>query len=343
MTVKTLSLQDAVRTLKLPGLERNLFSSLEWIAVIDKTYRSAIFIKYIEREGKIESYILYSVVKNFLEWKICMLSYCDYCDGYVQSPAQWQVFFDDLRREYPRYRIAVRNLRDASAQQCPFFKVLSKERFHYLDVRDPIEVLWKRTHDSFRAAVKQSQKAGVKIERCGKDDLKKFYHLHLSLRKNKYRLFPQPYRFFENIWQQYMGAGQGILLGAFDAQGNFIGANIYLICGNTLYYKFNTSSLGSLKLRPNNQLFWEGIKFAKERGLDVIDLGSSGLEQSGLILFKNHTGAKMMDITHLGYAPPDYKFSKKRILSVMTRVFTHPWMPDFMTEWGSSIIYPYLA
>jgi len=140
-----------------------------------------------------------------------------------------------------------------------------------------------------------------------------------------------------------MDKGRGVLLGAYDKEGRFIGGNVYLICGDTLYYKFNTSSVEGLKLRPNNVLFWEGIKFGKKRNLKYIDLGSSGCEQHGLILFKNHTGAKMQDIIHLGYAPPNYKFSQKKILKLMTRLFTLPWMPEFMVKWGSNIIYHYLA
>ncbi len=122
-----------------------------------------------------------------------------------------------------------------------------------------------------------------------------------------------------------------------------IAANVYLVCGNTLYYKFNTSSLEALSLRPNNLLFWEGIKLAKDRNLALIDMGSSGWDQKGLILFKDHTGAQTMDIVHLGYTPEGYRFSQKIILKILTRFFTLPWMPDFMVRLGSHLIYPYLA
>lgn len=341
--VKTLTFNDALRTLKLPGLERNLFSSDRWLSVLLKTYDLRLFVKYIEREGRVASYIVYSAVKNFLEWKICVCSYCDYFDGYIEKAEDWQLFFESLREEYPRYRIAVRNLKDESVRQNPNFKVLSKERFHILDVRPDLDTLWKKTHDSFRSPVKQATKAGVVVKRCGKDGLRKFYGLHLKLRKNKYRLFPQPYRFFDIIWQEYIDQGQGVLLGAFDKENRFIGGTVFLICGNTLYYKFNTSDRDCLKLRPNNILMWEGIKFAKERNLEYLDMGSSGCEQTGLVMFKDHTGAKRLDITHLGFAPPDYKFSQKRILKLMTRTFTLPWMPNFMLKLGSHLIYPYLA
>ncbi len=341
--VKTLAFKEALKDLNLPGLDRNLFSSPQWLSVIDKTYRLKMFIKYIEEQGKIASYIIYSVVDNFLEQKICVCSYCDYCDGYISRAEHWQLFFESLRKQYPHYRIAIRNLRDETLRQNLNFQVLSKERFHFLDISASLEVLWKNTHDSFRSPVKQAQKSGVVVRPCGKEGLKKFFALHMRLRKNKYRLFPQPYRFFDYIWQEYMERDQGVLLGAHDKQGHFIGGTIFLICNDTLYYKFNTSDLNYLKLRPNNILLWEGIKFAKGRNLKFVDLGSSGCQQEGLIRFKNHAGAACRDITHLGFTPPGYKFSRKIILSATTKFCTLPMMPNFVLRLGSNLIYPFLA
>lgn len=341
--VKTLPLEQAVSQLSLPRLDRNLFSSPQWLNVIQKTYGTKLFVKYIERDQQIESYIMYSVVHNFLEWKICICSYCDYCDGFVKDEKDWRLFFEALKIEFPRYRIAVRNLRDECARNAGVFKVLDTECFHFLDVRASIEELWKRCHDSHKAAVNQAGRKGVTVKRCEKSNLKDFYRLHLGVRKNKYRIFPQPFKFFENIWDAFMPQGNGFLLGAFSPEGKFIGGNVYLVCGNTLYYKFNTSDKDALQYRPNNVLFWEGIKLAKELGLSYIDLGSSGYEQTGLIRFKEHAGAQAMEITHLGYHPSDYKFSQKRILKALTWFFTLPWMPDVCVRWGSSVIYHYLA
>jgi len=343
MSVKTLPFEDAVACLDLPGLKRNLFSSDDWLRVIQTTYGTRIMVKYIEENGAVKSYIIFTVIRNFLEWKICICSYSDYCDCYVQKLDDWKAFFQSLREDYPDYRIAIRNLRDEVVRQLPEIKFLSKEKFHQLDLRPGLDQIWKQSHDSFKSAVKQSAKAGVTVKRCEKKDLPKFYDLHLQVRKNKYKIFPQPYRFFDVIWEQMVSRGNGVLLGAFSPEGKFIGGNIYLMCGDTSYYKFNTSSLEALQYRPNNLLFWEGIKYAKELGCENLDLGSSGLEQKGLILFKEHTGAKALEIQHLGFDPPGYRFSRKRILKLMTKVFTLPVMPNAMMRWGSSIIYPYLG
>jgi len=342
-SVKTLPFFEAIRVLSLPGLDRNLFSSPEWMEVLDKTYKIKLFVKYIEENGRIKSYIIYSSVDNFLEKKICICSYCDYCDGYISDRHDWDSFFESIRKEYPDYRIAIRNLRDGTVRENPHFEFLSKERFHFLDIRVDLTNIWKKTHDSFRSAVKQAQNSGVVVKIGGRAELDKFYNFHLKLRKNKYRIFPQPFRFFEKIWDVYLKKDKGILLCAYDKSGEFLAASIYLMCGNTFYYKLNTSGLNALRLRPNNLLFWEGIRIAKERGFEFIDLGSSGCDQEGLILFKNHTGATAMDICHYGFTPPGYVFSRKIILKTYTRFFTLPFIPNIMIRWGSNLIYPYLA
>ncbi len=343
MTVRTRTLEEVLGTVALPGLDRNLFSSPEWLRVVAATYGTRFFVKYIEENGVVVSYIIYAVVKNFLEWKICVCSYCDYCDGYVRGPDDWRIFFEALRRDYPQYRIAIRNLRDAAAREAGVFQELSREYFHCLDVRGTLDDIWRRAHDSYKAAVNQSVRKGVTVRRCAKDELVKFYDSHLHVRKNKYRVFPQPYKFFDTIWEAYMTRGKGFLLGAYSPDGAFIGGNIYLVCGDTLYYKFNTSVQQALQFRPNNVLFWEGIRLAKELRLSFLDLGSSGLTQDGLVRFKDHVGAERHHIVHLGYHPPTYRFSQKRILRFLTRVFTLPWMPDVLLKWGSHIIYHYLA
>jgi hypothetical protein len=341
--LNTITFKQAAQSGNFSGWDRNLFSSSDWLTVLEKTYHLQLFVKYIQRDNGVTSYVLYSVVKNFLEWKICILSYCDYCDCQVSSFEDWQMIFQSLRAEYPRFRIAIRNLRDENVRRIPELKELSREKFHILDVRDDLDTIWRRAHDSFKAAVNQAKRNGVVVKRCGKEDLLKFYDLHLKIRKYKYRIFPQPYKFFDIIWEQYMDRDRGVLLGAFDSQGKFIGGNVYLICGNTLYYKFNTSSQAALGLRPNNLVFWEGIRLAKERNLQFLDLGSSGLHQKGLILFKDHTGASSQEIIHLGFEPRGYRYSQKRILKVMTSFFTQSWMPNAMVRWGSHVIYPFLA
>lgn len=341
--VKTLPLQKALISLDLPGLMDNLFSSAPWLKVIDRAYHPKIFIKYIERDGKVVAYVFYSVVKNFLEWKVCALSYCDYCDAHISIAADWRLIFEDIRREFPGFRIVVRSLRDDAARSSGCFKELSRENFHWLDIHADIETIWMGLKNSFRSQVRQGGKRGLVVRPCARAELWDFFCLHVKLRKHKYGIFAQPWRFFELIWEEFIGRGNGFLLGAFAPDGRMVGGTLFLVCGNTLYYKINTSSQDALEYRANNCLLWEGIRLAKERGLLYVDLGSSGLNQEGLVAFKDATGARRMDIVHIGYHPEGYVFSRKRILKWYTRFFAATWMPDPVTNLGSALIYKFLA
>ncbi|MBF0595005.1 MAG: GNAT family N-acetyltransferase [Candidatus Omnitrophica bacterium] len=341
--VKTLPLEQALQTLSLPGHSDNLFSSPMWLNVINRAYRPDVFVKYIERDGRIESYVFYSVVKNFLEWKVCVLSYCDYCDAHIVSASDWIAVFEDIKREYPGFRIVVRSLRDDIARTCGCFKELSREYFHLLDIRGDIDSVWKGLKDKFRNQVRQGTKRGLVVRPCERRELWDFFCIHVKLRKHKYGIFSQPWRFFEVIWEEFIAKGNGFLLGAFDPEGKMVGGTLFLVCGNTLYYKINTSSQNALEFRSNNCLLWEGIRLAKERGLEFIDLGSSGFNQEGLVSFKDATGARRMEIVHIGYHPQGYVFSQKRVLKAYTRFFAAAWMPDWITNMGSALIYKFLA
>lgn len=343
ITVRTMSASKALETLDLPDPQRNLFSSPAWIRAVMRAYGVRVFVKYIEREGRVDSYVFYTVVKNFLEWKVCVLSYCDYCDAHVSSPGDWQAIFQELRSEFPKFRIVVRSLRDEHVRQSGCFDELSREYFHLLDVASGADGLWKNLKGVFRNQVRQAVRRGLTVRPLSRKELPDFFMMHVRLRKGKYGIFAQPYRFFEVLWDEFMARGQGFILGAFSPDGKMIGATLYLICGDTLYYKINTSSLDALGYRSNNLLLWEGIRRACERGLKFVDLGSSGLKQDGLVAFKDSTGARRMDIIHIGYHPSGYVFSQKRILKAYTRLFNASWLPDRVTSWGSSLIYHFLA
>lgn len=341
--VKTLPALEAFETLNLPGKDKNLFSSLPWLRVMKRAYRPRLFIKYIERHGTIAAWVPYSVVKNFLEWKVCVLSYCDYCDGHVENPEDWKNIFDVLEKEFPGYRIVARTLRDEAARSCGCFKELSREYFHHWDVSKSTDDVWKGLKGVFRNQVRQAVRRGLTTRVLSKEELYKFFMIHVRLRKKKYGIFAQPYKFFQMIWEEYMDEDNGFILGAFAPNGEMVGATVFLVCGDTLYYKVNTSILGALEYRSNNLLLWEGMCLAKKKGLKYVDLGSSGYDQKGLVSFKDATGAKRQEIVHIGFHPQGYVFSQKRILRFYTQLFNFSWVPDEVTAWGSRLIYHFLA
>ena len=133
---------------------------------------------------------------------------------------------------------------------------------------------------SARRALRKARTGGVTVQPAAdQDDLRAFFDLHLHVRKHKYRLLAQPYRFMEHIWKAFVAQDRGTLLLA-RLDGRVIAGVMFLEWQGVLYYKFNASHAAHLESRPNDLVLWEGIRHARRRGLGSIDFGLTDAEQA---------------------------------------------------------------
>ncbi len=130
--------------------------------------------------------------------------------------------------------------------------------------------------------------------------MRQFFDMHLSIRKYKYQLLAQPYRFFEKIWQHLIQSGHGSLVTIHHGEEVISGA-IFLRWQGKCYYKFGASKREFLSLRPNDLLIWSGIEYAKASGDSYFDLGLSDWDQDGLIAFKRKFATDEKTISFLEY------------------------------------------
>jgi lipid II:glycine glycyltransferase (peptidoglycan interpeptide bridge formation enzyme) len=210
-------------------------------------------------------------------------------------------------------------------------------------LRSELEVLWQRMHDSSRRAIKKSQREGVEVRVAdSENDLRAFFEMHLKVRKYKYGLLAQPFRFFQSIWRHFVEAQRGFLLLA-SHQGKVVAGDFFLEWKDTLYYKFNASDSNGLSHRPNDLLTWEGMKLAKTRGLSFLDFGLCDWDQEGLARYKRKFGAEEKTISFLQHSPngPPTTAQKelRSLLGQMTKRFTDQLVPDAVTEGAGDDLY----
>ena len=128
-----------------------------------------------------------------------------------------------------------------------------------------------------------------------------FYRLYNGLRMAKFNSIPQPFGFFENIFNDLIarGRGNGFLVEAVFEK-KVVASIVVLEYKQLLYYKFGASDEEYLDLRPNNLIFDELIRYAQENGFREVDLGLSGAGDSykGLVRFKESMGGVGHDITY---------------------------------------------
>lgn len=329
----------------------SVFHSPEWLRVLAQTYQFDIkAYVLVDPEGEPQAGIPFCEVSDVWRNRVLSLPFSDYCDPLVPQADHWQDLISYFNAA--GYYLNLRCLHNQMPLTDEQFEVVKQAKWHGLDLQPDLSDLWDGFESSAQRAVKKAQKSGVVIRRAEqKSDLRAFFEMHLSLRKNKYRLLAQPYSFFEAIWHQFIEAQKGTLLVA-DHEGEVIAGILFLEWQNTLYYKFNASKANHLNVRPTDLLIWEGVQYGKAKGYTYLDFGLSDWDQEGLLRFKRKFATEEKTISflqscHLSRekrstaAPVDEAGHK--LLPQLTDLFTTEHVPDSVTEKAGELLYRFFA
>jgi len=322
--------------------ESSVFHSPRWIRTLSDTYGWVISANLLlDQEGKPRAGIAFCRIDDLFGKRIVSLPFSDYCDPLVTDPGAWNLLLDVLLPEH--CPITMRCLRNGIPLSDQRLSVAKQAKWHGVDLRPELDALWLGLHDSCRRAIKKSQREGVRIRLAqSEDDLRMFFDLHLKVRKYKYGLLAQPFRFFQNIWRHFVEAHQGFLLLA-EVQEKVVAGDFFLVWKDTLYYKFNASDPDELSHRPNDLLTWVGIERAKAQGLAFLDFGLSDWDQEGLARYKRKFGAEEKTISFLQHSPnggPGRAEKDLRdLLNRLTQRFTDRTVPDPITEKAGEDLY----
>jgi len=181
-------------------------------------------------------------------------------------------------------------------------------RYHYLDLVQDLDVLWKRAHRScIRQQVNKAQKNGVQIRLASnKEELNIFYRLYALTRK-RHGLPAIPYVYFETIWDIYQPIGYAYFLLA-----QYHNATITALMAFRFKDRFSAEAIGWDEryrwLTPSAITFWEAIKLARQLGCQSFDFGRTSIYNQSLITFKRHWGTEEMEM-------PQFSWSSSKIAS----------------------------
>lgn len=319
----------------------DVFHSPAWLSVLDYYDFGPRARVVLSPEGEPVAGMAYCSLTRGEATRVVALPFSDYADPLVSSAEEWEAIVGAYD---PGVTIEVKALRDEHTRNDPCFEAVSCAKWHRLDLRAGTDAVWDGMHGSGRRAIRKSTDAPVKVVAADSvSQLRSFFELHLSVRKNKYRLLAQPYGFLRAIWDSFIAEGRGVLLLALH-EGSIIAGTMLLEWGDTLYYKFNASEFRYLEYFPNDALVWGAIALAHERGLGYLDFGLSDWDQEGLHRFKAKFGAEEGRIDRLrrstGQAPPD---PISQHLGEVTRILTSPDVPDEVTESAGDAFYRYFA
>jgi len=323
-----------------------LFHSPAWLKVLALTYGFEAKALVLFERGQPAAGIPFALVKDALGFRLVSLAFSDYCDPIFQAKSQISSLLKNLIQKHPDHQIRLRFLNAPAPGSRLGFRLSRTARWHGLELEGTQAKLWQGLHSQFRRAVQMARKQGLSVRRLEPEELRKFFELHLAVRKNRYRLLPQPFRFFENIWKTFIAAGEGVFLGAYTPDRRLIAAHCLLFWKDSLVYKFGASDYAFAKARANHLLHWEGAVMGLERGFRLFDLGLSDDDQPGLIQYKRHLGAEEKAIRFYELAEiasPAEAVALRAALAEITLLATSPELPAPVTEKFGNLLYRYFA
>jgi CelD/BcsL family acetyltransferase involved in cellulose biosynthesis len=322
-----------------------LFHSPLWLGAVQDAYEFRLRASVItDGTGDVTAGIAFSCLDAPPGPRLVAAPFCDACDPLLVHVEAWTELLASLKaHEQP---IMLRCL-DVRPPDHHGFAVVKRARWHAVLLESTEDGRWRALDSSTRRAIRKARREGVVIRPLSLGpDLTDFHRLHVALRKAKYRLLAQPLTFFEAIARRFQIADNWHALGAWLGD-RLIAGTMYLRWGDTLYYKFNASSLDALDVRPNSLLTWEGIELASTLGCRVLDLGPSDDDQPGLMRFKRQFGAEERELQFLRRDPPGWDDApaqvQQRILGQITMRLTQPDVPDDLTARAGALLYRYFA
>jgi CelD/BcsL family acetyltransferase involved in cellulose biosynthesis len=213
---------------------------------------------------------------------------------------------------------------------------------HTVDLLADPGSLYTKLSAPVRRSIRKAEREGVRIEfSTSLESVRTFYSLH-CLTRRRHGLPPQPVQFFEHIARCLIEPGHGCV--AIGTHGDRrVAAAIFFQHGRQALYKYGASDYAFQRLRANDLLMWEAIRWHARRGFDALHLGRTSLANEGLRRFKLGFGAREERIEYARYEFARQSFVKDidRTEGWFNRLFR--WQPLPVLRFLGRVLYPHLA
>lgn len=316
-----------------------LFHSEPWRQVVETTFDVSFETFVPESEPLGRAY--YSVLSDIRGERVVCTPFSDFCDPML-GPDGWDEFAEHLR-SFGR-PITVRPFRHAPAIADGGFERRTELLWHGIDLTDGHDAVWDGLKTKVRTNIRRAIKGGELTFRISSDpaDVETFHAMHVDLRKSKYGLLAQPLSFFMNLHDAF---GDDMAVIVAEQDGEAIAAMVYFAWNGIWYYKFSASY--PRKHRPNGALIMEACRHGAERGLELLDMGRSDMDQPGLVDFKQQFASIERELTTLHWQPEGYENHLGAAvggeLGRVTALLTDPEVPNHIAAKGGDLLYRYFG
>jgi CelD/BcsL family acetyltransferase involved in cellulose biosynthesis len=326
------------------GPQGSVFTSPLWIDAVCATYGfTPAAHLLLDWEGTPRAGLAWVPISDIRGDRCSSLPFSDRAEPLTDDPIDWKALVDGVITDAAP--LTLRCWDTAVPTSDARFSRLAAAAWHGTPLAGCVEDIRQRLSPHARRNIGIAEREGVRIEaRTDRDAVRRFHGLHVSLRKRKYRLLAQPVELFEHIWDAF-APGEAIVTMLAHAGERLIAGAVFLAWGDTLYYKFGASLHEYLALRPNDALFWAGIRWGVQRGARLLDWGLSDLDQPGLIAYKRKWATVERRIVTLRAGGEQARTNPEAglMLGKLTELLTTASVPDEVTKEAGALLYRYFC
>src|SRR6266571_5862870 len=276
--------------------DETLYYSQAWLELISRLYGySVIPITTTNTAGQITGFLpLCSMRSPLTGQRLVSLPFSDLCPLLAVDEACANDLIDQAVSLAQRQKVRYLELRSGVNEVLAKRADLIEENL-YVQWLMPLsadpDLVWSNLRKPVQRQVKKSQKLGVQVRIARqRDDMVRYYQLHLQTRCKKHGMPAQPQRYFFELWDTFAGNGTLQLLLA-EYEGAIIAGMVLFVSGPTIRYAYGASDERYLYLAPNDLLMWTAIKLGCTLGCQTLDMGRTACDNQGLMEFKRRWGA----------------------------------------------------
>jgi CelD/BcsL family acetyltransferase involved in cellulose biosynthesis len=320
----------------LATADPTLFQHPDWASLMEETYGFPARVALALRDETVLGGLPYSEVEDFRGRRRIAGAFADVCEPLGESA--WPAIEQALTEDAVPWQIRSR------AQPGPHAVESRQVAVHHVvDLPADAEEARRLCERKQRTEVRFALRAGLTARHLPDDEaVETFYGLHTQVRKDKHHLLPQSRTFFHALAQRYF-PDRGFVLAA-ELDGAVVAAELLLVCGDTLYFKFIASAAAALSCKPNDFLLWKAIETAAELGLRRVDLGIS--EAETLIHFKRKYAGDGQPVFAGRYAQavkPPHVVQMEESLRQLTIALTAPDVPLGTAQSAAEALYRFFV
>ena len=323
--------------LLLTSGDHSFFHTSAWARVLVESYNyKPLYFSEIS-EGRLSLLFPFMEVNSIITGKRGVsIPFTDYCDVIVNDPDKFRGAWEQIvayGRDAEWKHIDLRGGGEYLPEAIPSLSHYTHDLRLNGDEKEIFNNFKENTRRNIKKALKESVE--VRLENSF-ESVKEFFRLNIITRK-RHGLPPQPFRLFKNIYDHIILKKNGFISLAHYKKKIIAGAIFFHFNKNAIY-KYGASKMDYSRLRPNNLVMWEAIKWYLKNSFTSFSFGITEQSNKGLLQFKRTWRAEEGIVNYYKYNILKDDFEKDEFRAKTSYSFFRK-MPSPMLNLTGALIY----